>query len=380
MEKLINNYKLSRKYSNKLKRSKGHDEVRMGVEKNYLALSIHPSPRRANTNEKILNLDSNNLLVLNLNHTSAYGHIYSEVFSELFAVDSTYSEYDTVVTIVTPLMNEIFKFFEIKLSKKINLINSIEQLHQQYLLNFNHLELVNHVPRSYNKKQENVLTLKNEFHRLRPIVNTSKQYVIFCSRSTTKAKHGRNITKQNEDEIVNYLKSYANENSLEFYFLTGEEPDGSTTPIAKQYELFSNAKIVVGPHGGVFSNLIFLDPAKKPKVIEFCPSWAKSFSRLFDGAIDTFAEYHQIPYILPQGLLSDLAEYDTVKTRNRYVADQLKDAECTIELVKLVESLHGVHLRMVRTKPFSNLKQNINDRVRQIVEKSENTNLPSDVL
>ena len=99
------------------------------------------------------------------------------------------------------------------------------------------------------------------------------------------------------------------------------------------------SKIVVGPHGGAFSNLIFLDPAKKAKVIEFCPSWAKSFSRLFDGAIDTFAEYHQIPYILPPEVESEIKDMTDVSKKCRKIIKLINRRESSIDLDRLRELL-----------------------------------------
>jgi uncharacterized Fe-S cluster-containing radical SAM superfamily protein len=337
----MNNFILKRKTSNKLK----FDEALINVVANRSELVVRLIERITADTVIKPTISADNLLLLNLNHTSEYGHIYSEVLSELYAIDNTYPEYDRVVTIGSPLITEIIEFFGLTLSKKIHPITDTSQT---YRLNFNQLELVNHVPRSYNNQLKNVLALKAEFHRLKPIINTPKQYLIFCSRSSKKAKHGRNITKENEEEIVACLKEYAEKQNLEFYFLTGEEPDGSKVCIAKQYELFTNAKLVVGPHGGAFSNLIFLDPEKKPKVIEFCTGRAKSFSRLFGEAIDTFAEYNQLSYILPPNLLKDIESHEPGKKRNRYISGQLRHGECTIALAELKNSLQGVYSRLAR--------------------------------
>ena len=91
------------------------------------------------------------------------------------------------------------------------------------------------------------------------------------------------------------------------------------------------SKIVVGPHGGAFSNLIFLDPAKKPKVIEFCPLSGKTFSRLFNNAIETFAEYYQIPYILPPEVEKE--------TSGAEIINALKHVDSTIDLSEIKKVL-----------------------------------------
>jgi hypothetical protein len=270
-----------------------------------------------------MNKDNYTTLFLKLTCEGTYGHIYSDVFPELYAIDNTYPKYDRVVTIGSPLIKNIIGFFRLKLTPKIKFVDDIN--FYESVRNIFGITITNHTqsivdgtkdssfvvqhPASYVCNPNNILALKAEFHRFKPIINTPKQYLIFCSRSSKTARNGRNITKENEEEIVACLKEYAEKQNLEFYFLTGEEPDGSKTSIAKQYELFTNAKLVVGPHGGAFSNLIFLDPEKKPKVIEFCPLPHKSFSRLFGGAIETFTEYNKIPYILHPELLNKTSQY-----------------------------------------------------------------------
>ncbi len=93
----------------------------------------------------------------------------------------------------------------------------------------------------------------------------------------------------------------------------------------------------MGPHGGAFSNLIFLDPEKKPIVIEFCPCLHKSFSNLFDGAIETFAEYHQIPFIIPLEA--------TLRIENEKISPTaaLKDIDSTVDLSILKQVLPLLH-------------------------------------
>lgn len=250
-------------------------------------------------NAKVISADK--MLVLNLNHIHAYGHIYSEVLSELYAVDDKYSEYDCVVTMLSPLMNSVKEYFNLNFSKKIKFI-LYEEKQNKFLLKFNKLKIVNHRPNRYPTKAENVKKLKRAFHIRRPIIKKEKDLLLYCSRNSAKAGHGRKLTQENEDRIVEILKEHANKNNLEFYLLTGQESDGTTTSVPKQYELFSNAKLVVGPHGGVMSNLIFLDPNKAPRVIEFCPLARKNFNILFDGAISRFAKYQKIAYHLPPNI------------------------------------------------------------------------------
>ena len=270
-----------------------------------------------------------NILVLKLHRPFAHGHIYTDALPELYAVDEMFPEYDCILIEFSKNINGKINFFNLKISDKIKVMSATP--HKVYLLNFQRLDKATPDPNNL-AQSKNILNLKAAFHKSRPIINTPKPFVVFCSRTSPTARGGRNITKQNENEVVEHLKQYAEENNLEFYFLT-------STNLSKEYELFSNAKIVVGPHGGAFSNLIFLDPAKKPKVIEFCPYPRKTFRKLFDGAIETFAEYHQIPYILPPEVESEIKDMTDVSKKCRKILKLINQRESSIDLDRLRELL-----------------------------------------
>jgi len=343
MEKNTNNFILKRKIEQKnLRGFTSSDSVYAYVADSLIEVMVKPSwsnlfRSRLIKQIKETVINAKNMMILNLNHSNQYGHIYSEVFSEIFSVDDTYPEYDCILITKTPLMEKVIETFNLKLSDRIKFISSTSE--EKYLLNFDKLEIVNHCPTSYINKLNNVANLKSIFHKQNPIVNKPKNFLLFCSRSSTSARHGRNITQQNENNIIEYLKEYAEENNLEFYFFNGEECDGSSVPISKQYEIFSNVEILVGLHGGVMSNLIFLDPAKKPKVIEFCPTKKKTFSRLFAGAIEVFAEYYIIPCILPTEVLKEIADEPDLQEKTKKTIHMLKKIDCTIDVAELKKIL-----------------------------------------
>ena len=296
MEKYTNDFVLKRYFPvEQLSSEITHcDAVRAYETSNIINISIEPSwAPTANARLSLLKtITAKNILILNLNHCAAYGHMYSEVLSELYAVSETYSEYDCVIVVLSSRMKDLIQFFDLKLSNKIKFMEK----DQEFLLNFEELRIVNHSPRSYANKAKNVIVLKEAFHSSKPIAKKDREFLLYCSRNSPAAKHGRRLTQETETKIIEMLEQYANKNNLKFYLLTGQEADGTITPISKQYDLFSNAKLVVGVHGAVMSNLIFLDPLKSPQVIEICPTHGKCFSKLFNGAIDTFAEYHTILY------------------------------------------------------------------------------------
>lgn len=249
------------------------------------------------TNYKTLKVvHTDNVVVLGLNHNEAYGHIYTEVMSELLAVEETYKDWDCVIIRLSPLMEKIIQHFHLKISNKVKFVKTNER----FILDCEKLKIINHCPRSYSNKNQNILKLKKAFHDAIPIAETEKNLLIYCSRNSHKtAKHGRKLTTENEDQVVEILKQYAFENDLEFYFWNGIEPDGTNTSILKQYKLFSSAKLVVGVHGGAFSNTIFLDPLKYPTIIEFCPLSGKTFDKLSDNTFSEFASYYKILFQLP---------------------------------------------------------------------------------
>lgn len=249
--------------------------------------------------DDVVEIKGNNILILNLNHTNAYGHIYTDVMPEICFTEELYPEYDCIITVVSQLMKSVIDFFGFKISDKIKVIDDADYIENfQHRLFFKKLTILNHCVNSHFDKKNNIKKLKSIMNDLRPIPKVDLPYLIYCSRNAKSAKHGRRLIQENEDQIIKILKEYAVENHLQFHMLTGIESDGSATSLYKQYELFTNAKIVVGPHGGVFSNLIFLDTNKKPDVIEFTlKDINKNFINLSDGAFDDFCSYRLIKYV-----------------------------------------------------------------------------------
>lgn len=320
MEQSPNDFILRREHADQAIRITDIVHIRGDSYHNIIDVSI-----KANwggiTPKTLTNISLDKILILNLNHSTAYGHIYTEVLSELYAVHETFPGYGCVLTMTSPLINEIIQLFNLKLSNKIKFVERTEE----FLLNFEELRVVNHSPQSYGNKVKNILALKSALSA-KPVPKKDKEILLYCSRHSPEARHGRKITQENETQIIEVLNQYALEKNLEFYLLTGQEPDGTTTSISKQYELFSNAKLVVGAHGGVMSNLIFLDPLKAPAIIEFCPHIRWSFNDLFDGAILKFAEYHKILYQLPHNA-SILKAPESIKV--------LQKEESTINIAEL---------------------------------------------
>jgi hypothetical protein len=58
---------------------------------------------------------------------------------------------------------------------------------------------------------------------------------------------------------------------------SGGDGEGNTLPMQEQFELFSSADTVIGPHGSGLTNIIWMDPGcdskNRPKVLEFASSY-----------------------------------------------------------------------------------------------------------
>ena len=98
-----------------------------------------------------------------------------------------------------------------------------------------------------------VFWLRNKFLKMATKFNSNEK--IFIDRSESQFKH---CQFQNNNEIINFLntkgfKSYK-VGQLDFF---------------EQIYLFNNAKIIIGPHGAAFSNIIFCKP--KTIIIEILP-------------------------------------------------------------------------------------------------------------
>ena len=89
--------------------------------------------------------------------------------------------------------------------------------------------------------------------------------LIYVQRTRQNAKNGGRLIL-NENFVVDYLREYAQKSSLVYI-----EYDHSkhSENIQKQIELFSNAKIIFGIHGGALSNINFAP--SKTIIIEIMP-------------------------------------------------------------------------------------------------------------
>lgn len=138
-------------------------------------------------------------------------------------------------------------------------------------------------------------------------ITTTPDKLIYCTRNTGGgAKHGRKMNAHNEDTIIKLSKHYAQSNDLDFIVFDSRHKDGSIMSILEQAQLFNQAKMVVGPHGGALANILYVGSDKNCKVCEFvngkhttvqkCRPFGKNYNRLLGYAPETYLDYYLIPF------------------------------------------------------------------------------------
>ena len=82
--------------------------------------------------------------------------------------------------------------------------------------------------------------------------------------------------------------------------------NGKHMTLSEQSKLFNEAKMVVGPHGGAMSNILYLDPNNNPVVCEFTGGnqsaihgnsvFGKNYSNLYTRYFEEIYDYNLIPF------------------------------------------------------------------------------------
>jgi hypothetical protein len=144
-----------------------------------------------------------------------------------------------------------------------------------------------------------------------------KNRLIYATRnySDSNLQIRRKIQDDNELEIVKLLKYFCDNNNLIFTMFDGYK-NGKRMTLSEQSKLFNEAKMVVGPHGGAMSNIVYLDPNNNPIVCEFTGGtqspvhansvFGKNYSNLYTSYFEEIYDYSLIPF-------TDDSSYDVVK-------------------------------------------------------------------
>ena len=159
-----------------------------------------------------------------------------------------------------------------------------------------------------------------------------KKAVIFYRRQSSGTRHGRTMSIEHETHLFSIIRKMLSEfdRSEEFVVYNGDDDQGATMSFQSQFELFSRASLVVGPHGEGLANLVWVPPATdescgvtKPAVLELicstetsavqtgCPG--KSLWSLLAGL--PWVQYYHVLLARnstadPGGLFVDLGEFE----------------------------------------------------------------------
>lgn len=245
----------------------------------------------------------NKVLVLQTRFYVNYCHCLIDVLPNIMYYDK-HSVSECIFTGGSPLLASLISTLGIKLDKTTFIYN-------------------NPSPKFFNTNNIGIHDVGSDIHGNRHIkkitafkqhvdqhINTNfdinrKNRLIYCSRNHSKdVRHKRKMEKSNEQAIIELLELYCKKNDLLFTLFTGEER-GITMSHINQLKLFREAKIVVGPHGGAMSNIIYCDPKNSPRICEFTsgtqvnaqnPDFVKNYSLLNANLSESIYDYNLIPF------------------------------------------------------------------------------------
>mmetsp|Transcript_444 Transcript_444/g.1024 ORF Transcript_444/g.1024 Transcript_444/m.1024 type:complete len:418 (+) Transcript_444:303-1556(+) len=142
--------------------------------------------------------------------------------------------------------------------------------------------------------------------------NNKRSLVLYLSRSAG-AGHARKVNPLHQKDIIHAIrlamkKHHKTEKLVVF---TGVDKNNTPISLEEQFDLFTSAETLIGPHGGAFANIMWmglLETERRPNVLEFLigpeshqvqPSkslipFRKTFYTLFNGA--SWVNYYHVLY------------------------------------------------------------------------------------
>ena len=128
-----------------------------------------------------------------------------------------------------------------------------------------------------------------------------KDKYIFYSRTSKEVYHGRKMNVEFEQSVIEIvrhkMKQQLGISGDELIIFNGLNEDGSQIPFDEQYDLFSRAKTIIGPHGGGMANMVWASVprvescSERVQVLEFMGS-ASFYGTFYGLPID----HHIIPF------------------------------------------------------------------------------------
>jgi len=271
--------------------------------------------RTTNSGRNVLNLKLENLedrsdtniqtyvnpLVLIIQFPDNYSHILHDVIPVLLHYENN-SEYDVILTAGSDLMSKILKTLSI-FFKKIHFIDF------GIFFKAKTIKVENYIAPRFARNTKNIKVFKNliedYFHKNENFDKVLKTVIYYSRSGDPSIENARHMEAENENQIIQLLREYAENNNLKFCIFNGTSENGKRMSVTDQMKLFRSAKVVVGPHGSGLANLIWLNPELNPKICEFTSGTQKiihggNFDKLyylhFAKVFDDFADYYAIPF------------------------------------------------------------------------------------
>jgi len=227
-----------------------------------------------------------NVKVLNIPFAENYNHCLNDVLPKLLSEELEDS--DVVYTCNSEILSSLLSLFEINLKK-------VKPIDQSIIIDCENIVIENHTAcHLRNKDKINLLkkqidkVIENKFC---PQINNR---LIYCSRNAANVMHGRRMGQEN-NKVISY---------------------------ADQMKLFSEAKVVIGPHGGAMANIIYLNPNNNCSICEFTSGhevivqrgpFVNHYNFLYGFLPEKLYKYYLIPFDRDSSHLETRIDLDNLK-------------------------------------------------------------------
>ena len=249
----------------------------------------------------------NHILVLNMPFTTTFCHNIIDLLPELLWLDQQ-QEYDLILVPLTEMTKDFidqfkFEFARVKFVEKTFHLRAGKISWYRYII--------------HQRRYEKISVLRE--YLMRGLSdNSCCNKMIYCTRNSGGgATHRRTMIHTNHREIIDISRQFDNDNNLNFVIFDGRNRDGSRMSLTDQAQLFSQAKIVFGPHGGAFANIIYIPEKNQCKVCEFTSGlhsavqrvsrFGKNYNKLLAYAPETYLDYFLIPFTVDSTAISGTA-------------------------------------------------------------------------
>ena len=238
----------------------------------------------------------NHILVLNMPFTVTFCHNIIDLLPELLWLDQQ-QEYDLIIVPMCDMTRKFIDQFKLEFTR----VKFIEAEFHFRATKISWYRYIIHARRT-----EKILNLRNHFMRCLNLSNRCNK-MIYCTRNSGGgALHRRTMVHTNHREIIDISRQFARDNKLDFIIFDGCNRDGTKMSLIDQAQLFCQAKIIFGPHGGAFANIIHVPVENQCKVCEFTSGvhsavqrvshFNKNYNKLLANAPETYLDYFLIPF------------------------------------------------------------------------------------